>query len=86
MAKSILNEADRGVLRELYQRSGKTADELPYTEEFELLYASFLRRTGLGMTRNSFWRLLANERKQGKLARKRRDPGPPVTTHVLRDD
>jgi hypothetical protein len=55
-----------------YARLGVPADQLPYTKEFEELYAEFIRLTSTSPTRAEFWRLLANARKRGRLPRLKR--------------
>jgi hypothetical protein len=45
-------------------------DELPYTEEFERLYESFIQRTGLALNRHQAWRALSSCRKASLLPRK----------------
>jgi catechol 2,3-dioxygenase-like lactoylglutathione lyase family enzyme len=52
----------------LYEKTARTADDLPYTPHFETLYRSYL--SGLGEpkpTRGEVWRHLLNLRKAGKL-------------------
>ena len=51
-----VNAFHKQLLIELYKRTRKTVDDLPYTEEFERLYESFLQRSGLSMTRHDVWR------------------------------
>ena len=58
------------MLLDLYTRTSKTLDDLPYTDEFENLYTAFIARTGRTMTRHDVWRALANLRKDRRLARK----------------
>jgi hypothetical protein len=67
-----LSKANKELLGELYGRTAKTADDLPYTEEFESLYTAFIARSGLIMTRHDVWRALTNLRKARKLVRKER--------------
>lgn len=65
--------ADKEVLRELYSNAQRTLDDLPYTHEFEAIFAEFVRRTGRsGATRHDVWRVLTSLRKRADLARKRR--------------
>lgn len=73
MRTSDFSEADREVLRNLYSNAQRTLDDLPYTHEFEALFAEFVRRTGRStVTRHDVWRALTTLRKQAELARKRR--------------
>lgn len=67
-----LSEANRKLLGDLYGRTSKTLDDLPYTEEFENLYTAFVARSGKIMTRHDVWRALTNLRKASKLGRKAR--------------
>ena len=60
------------LVRELYTRSSRTVDDLPYTDEFDQLYAEFVTRSGRRITQHDFWRAIANARKAGRLMRKRR--------------
>jgi hypothetical protein len=67
------SEGDRDVLRELYSGAERTLDDLPYTHEFEALYADFLKGTGrLGATRHDVWKALSALRKRSELVRKKR--------------
>jgi hypothetical protein len=72
MAKLNIREEHKQLLVELYQRTLKTVDDLPYTEEFERLYESFIQRSGLNMNRHDVWRALASQRKASRLIRKAR--------------
>lgn len=55
---------------ELYKQTDRTVDDLPYTDEFEALYAGFAVRTGMTMTCYDVWKALAGCRKQSRLVRK----------------
>jgi hypothetical protein len=72
MARIILSDHHKQLLVELYKRTRKTVDDLPYTEEFEQLYESFTQRSGLSMNRHDVWRALASQRKASRLLRKER--------------
>lgn len=72
MRRPSLSKAHEDVLLELYSRTSKTLDDLPYTEEFEDLYTAFVARSGRTMTRHDVWRVLTNLRKAKRLVRKRR--------------
>ncbi len=74
MAHIRLSQAHKEILAELYERTKKTVDELPYTEEYEALYVAFIGRSGLYLTRHDLWRALTNLRKSASLKRKRRAP------------
>ena len=67
-----ISKANEDTLIELYSRTAKTADDLPYTEEFEQLYTAFIARSGLIMTRHDVWRTLTNLLKARRLVRKER--------------
>lgn len=57
------------VLAEVYAERGVPADRLPYTEDFEAMFAEVVRRTGESLTRADFWRRLTDARKRGVLPR-----------------
>jgi hypothetical protein len=65
-----LRTEHKETLIELYERTRKTVDDLPYTEEFERLYESFIQRSGLSLNRHDVWRALASQRKASRLVRK----------------
>ena len=52
MSRIRLRDEHKVLLADLYTRTRKTLDDLPYTEEFERLHASFLNRTGLNLSRH----------------------------------
>lgn len=72
MPGACLSNGHKVLLGELYRDTGLTLDELPYTEEFETLYTTFVARSGLALGRQEFWRALANLRKASRLVRKKR--------------
>lgn len=72
MPRTTLASEHKQTLIELYRRTKRTVDDLPYTEEFELFYTEFIARTGLTMTRHDVWRSLASQRKASRLVRKHR--------------
>jgi hypothetical protein len=72
MRRPSLSKAHEDMLLELYRRTSKTLDDLPYTNEFEDLYTAFVARTGRTMTRHDVWRALTNLRKARRLVRKAR--------------
>jgi hypothetical protein len=72
MARLRMSNVNKEILMELYARSARTVDDLPYTEEFETLYISFVARSGMTMTRHDVWKALAGCRKQSRLVRKHR--------------
>ena len=78
MSRVRIREDHKQLLAGLYERTAKTLDELPYTEEFERLFASFLQKTGLNISRHEVWHLLAGQRKAAKLARMKRPPADRV--------
>ncbi len=46
MARLRIPQQHKELLIELYKRTRKTVDDLPYTDEFERLYESFIQRSG----------------------------------------
>ena len=57
-------------LIEIYQKVGRTADDLPYTPHFETLYSSYCPLFGQSPpSRQEVWRHLLNLRKGGQLPR-----------------
>jgi len=68
--KLRISRAHKELLVDLYKRTRKTVDELPYTEEFERLYESFIQRTGLALNCHQAWRALSSCRKASLLPRK----------------
>jgi hypothetical protein len=70
MPRLRLSNAHKEILVELYRRSARTVDDLPYTDDFEHLYTSFIARSGIVMSRHDVWKALAGCRKQSRLARK----------------
>jgi hypothetical protein len=72
MSRLRICESHKEILTELYAGTKRTVDDLPYTEEFETLYKSFIARSGMSMTRHDVWKALAGRRKQSKLVRKQR--------------
>ena len=72
MARLRIPDQHKQLLVERYKRTRKTVDDLPYTEEFERLYESFIQRSGLSMNRHDVWRALASQRKASRLVRKER--------------
>jgi catechol 2,3-dioxygenase-like lactoylglutathione lyase family enzyme len=77
----------RDVLISLYEKTGRTADDLPYTPHFETLYRSYAQQYGTTPpTRQEVWRHLLNVRKRGilpKLGEARSKP-PAVSDESLR--
>ncbi|HYE62240.1 MAG TPA: hypothetical protein VD997_09605 [Phycisphaerales bacterium] len=76
--KPSLAQEDQ-LLIEAYQAAGRTLDDLPYTPEFETLYAA--AGEPAGRDRRSVFHRLHNLRKAGKLPRMGRasEPAPKVT-------
>jgi hypothetical protein len=70
--KIHLTDDQKRVMIELYERTERTVDDLPYTDEFESFCTAFIARTGLTMTRHDVWRALASQRKAKRLLRKER--------------
>lgn len=66
----LKTEPRRELLSALYERVGRTADDLPYTPHFESLYEGYTRELPEPKpSRAEVWRHLLNLRKAGKLAR-----------------
>lgn len=72
MPRLTLKQPEKETLRELYRKTQRTVDDLPYTDEFESLYTQFIARTGLTLTRHDVWRALSSQRKARALVRKER--------------
>jgi catechol 2,3-dioxygenase-like lactoylglutathione lyase family enzyme len=74
------------VLCGLYEKTGRTADDLPYTPHFESLYKSYADHYGTSRpTRQEAWRHLLNIRKRGKLPKlgEARSKPPVVSEEAL---
>ena len=76
----------RDVLISLYEKTGRTADDLPYTPHFESIYKAYVQEYGQNPpTREETWRHLLNVRKRGilpKLGEARSTP-PEVSDESL---
>lgn len=70
MRRTRLTQKHKDILAELYTRTQRTVDDLPYTEEFETLYTAFVARSGVIISRHDLWRALASQRKAKRLVRK----------------
>jgi catechol 2,3-dioxygenase-like lactoylglutathione lyase family enzyme len=80
----------REELIRIYEKIGRTADDLPYTPHFETLYSSYAAAQEPAPTRQEVWRHLLNLRKGGKLPKlgEARSQPPEVTPEArqqLRD-
>jgi len=72
----------RALLVKLYEKIGRTADDLPYTPHFESIYNAYVAELSeKNVTRAEVWRHLLNIRKAGKLPKlgDARSPAPEVT-------
>ena len=70
--------AKRRLLASVYEQIGRTADDLPYTPQFEELYNLYaVQHPDPKPTRREVWRHLLNLRKSGKLP-KLGDAQPPT--------
>ena len=70
----------------LYAKTGRTADDLPYTPHFETLYSAYAAAFGpTKPTRQEVWRHLLNTRKRGKLPKlgEARSKPPQVSDDAL---
>ena len=75
------------VLCTIYEKTGRTADDLPYTPHFESLYKAYADHFGtIHPTRQEVWRHLLNIRKRGKLPKlgEARSKPPQVTDEALK--
>ena len=64
---------DKALARELLRQCPVPRDRLPYTPDFEALYAEFTIASGGRMIgRDVFWRLLSSAAKAGGLAKRRK--------------
>jgi hypothetical protein len=61
--------ADRDRLDAIYVGIGRTADDLPYTPEFEQLFADYAECLATTPTHQEVWRHLLTMRKAGKLTK-----------------
>jgi catechol 2,3-dioxygenase-like lactoylglutathione lyase family enzyme len=83
--------ARRAILAKVYEQIGRTADDLPYTPQFEQLHRAYIAGfPDPKPTRAETWRHLLNLRKAGKLPKlgDARSMPPPVTPEqqqALRD-
>ena len=69
MSDALFETSDEALLISVYQRAGRTLDDLPYTEQFEQLFTAMYGRDAPGVTRASLFHRLHNLRKAGKLPR-----------------
>ncbi|MBI1336146.1 MAG: hypothetical protein GC164_04190 [Phycisphaera sp.] len=71
---TLFDTSDDGLLISVYQKQGRTLDDLPYTDEFEAIYTAVVG-TGDddeprgGMSRSELFHRLHNLRKAGNLPR-----------------
>ena len=72
MPHVILSNANKELIAELYAKSGKTVDDLPYTDEFDQLHTAFVSASGRDISKHDFWRALSSGRKASRLVRKQR--------------
>ena len=77
---------DREQLSQIYQSIGRTADDLPYTSQFETLYQRYIVGKDPKPTKQDVWRHLLNHRKGGKLPKLGEAKSrPPVIEPELRE-
>lgn len=79
-----LNEEENRLLESIYARSSLAVDDLPYTEEMEMIHTEFVQQSGLAMTTRDVFKALKNLGRQARLGGKHRsqpqpDGGLPVT-------
>jgi len=53
------------IAKQLLTELPLTLDRLPYTPDFEAVYAKFLTRAGMALTRHEVWWALLHARKRG---------------------
>lgn len=73
-------------LKKIYVEIGRTADDLPYTPQFERLYSAYLaQHSGDKPTRRQTWRQILTMRKAGELPRlgEGRSPAPQVSPEAV---
>lgn len=75
MTQRRWTEEDKQIAWGLLKHCSVPRDELPYTEVFDQLRATFTDRTGRNLDPHSFWRLLCSAAKRGGLAKQRRPSG-----------
>jgi len=51
-----LSSAHKDLIRDLYNQSSRTVDDLPYTQEFDRMHAEFIKRSCREITKHDFWR------------------------------
>lgn len=78
----LFQTSDDELLISVYQRQGRTLDDLPYTEHFEAIYSAIVgdhsdQEPYAGLTRAALFRRLHNLRKAGRLPRLGRAIAPP---------
>jgi catechol 2,3-dioxygenase-like lactoylglutathione lyase family enzyme len=79
--------AKRRLLAAVYEKIGRTADDLPYTPQFEELFNLYAaQHPEPKPTRREVWRHLLNLRKAGKLPKLgvARSPSPEVSPEAMR--
>ena len=81
MADTLFPINDDETLISVYQKQGRTLDDLPYTDDFETIYRSLYgpggRDAPAAMTKAQLFHRLQNLRKAGKLPRLGRAASPP---------
>ncbi len=78
---ALFETSDEALLISVYQRVGRTLDDLPYTDDFEAIYTAMYGpegRDAQGVTRTDVFHRLHNLRKAGKLPRLGRAVGKPA--------
>jgi hypothetical protein len=73
--ETLFPTSDDDLLVSVYQKQGRTLDDLPYTDAFETLYASMYDDVDDAPPRASVFHRLHNLRKAGKLPRMGRAHG-----------
>src|SRR4051812_41516716 len=80
MSTTPFKSSPQVATRELLQGSDLSRDGLPYTDEFERLYAKYQTLSFGQLSRHEFWKLLSSVAKKGGLrGKKAGEAAPPLT-------
>ncbi|MBY0232823.1 MAG: hypothetical protein K2W96_26370 [Gemmataceae bacterium] len=83
LAHTDLSDEHKRLLVDIYNRGSLAVDDLPYTEEMELIHQAFSKEAGASLTIRDVFKALKNLGRQGRLGGKVRphgqsEPGPTV--------
>jgi predicted AAA+ superfamily ATPase len=81
MGKIFISGEEKKIVRSLLSSTSTPRDALPYTDEFESLFNSFLRSSGRKVEKNQFWRMLSDIAKSGggQKQKRKRVPSPKLS-------